>query len=108
MAFGITREELSKWKKEVLKGEIAFITHYWLDPRFPGIKTVTKVGCADLERLTAWCVDNGLNPQYIHNRPPFPHFDLIGPKQKELLEQARLWGQLERFGDALMEEWPSS
>ncbi|TBL75633.1 hypothetical protein [Paenibacillus thalictri] len=97
MAFGIKREELTSWKEAVLRGEIAYLTHYWLDPRFPGVRTVTKVGCSDLERLTRWCTENGLNPKYIHHRPPFPHFDLIGPKQKEILQKEHLWDQLQRF-----------
>ncbi|MEF3305090.1 hypothetical protein [Paenibacillus sp. GYB003] len=97
MAFGITRDELNRWKETVARGEIAFLTHYWLDPRFPGSRTVTKVGCADLERLTAWCEAHGLNPRYIHNRPPFPHFDLIGRKQADILRRERLWDHLERF-----------
>ncbi len=97
MAFGITREELTQWKQEVTRGEIAFITHYWIDPRFKGIKTVTKVGCSNLERLSEWCVAYGLNPTYIHSRLPFPHFDLIGTKQKEILEKERQFQQLERF-----------
>lgn len=98
MAFGIKRAELEAWKKAVERGEIAYLTHYWLDPRFPGVRTVTKVGCADLERLRAWCAENGLNPRYIHHRPPYPHFDLIGPKQAEILRREGLLGQLERFG----------
>ncbi|WP_123040998.1 hypothetical protein [Cohnella candidum] len=98
MAFGIKREELQAWKDAVARGEIAFITHYWLEPRFPGIHTVTKVGCADLDRLSEWCVANGLNPRYIHRRQPFPHFDLIGPKQKEILARERLWEQMRKFG----------
>lgn len=97
MAFGITRVELARWKASVLKGDIAFLTHYWLDDRFPGVRTVTKVGCSDLERLAKWCLDNGLPPEYIHNRPPFPHFDLLGPKQKEILQKEGEWGQLKRF-----------
>ncbi|WP_141334127.1 hypothetical protein [Paenibacillus sp. tmac-D7] len=97
MAFGIKREELTAWKEAVTRGEIAYLTHYWLDPRFPGITSVTKVGCADLERLKAWCRGHGLNPAYIHNRPPYPHYDLIGPKQKEILRRERLWDHLERF-----------
>jgi len=97
VAFGITREELSLWKAAVSKGEIAFLTHYWLDPRFPGVKTVTKVGCADLGVLSAWCERNRLNPRYIHNRPPFPHFDLIGPRQKEILLEAGLSEHVDRF-----------
>jgi hypothetical protein len=97
MAFGITREELEKWKEAVSRGELAFLTHYWIDPRFPNITTVTKVGCRNLERLTEWCIANGLNPAYIHDRPPFPHFDLIGPKQKEILKKENLWDHLTRF-----------
>ncbi|CAM5790654.1 MULTISPECIES: hypothetical protein [Brevibacillus] len=97
MAFGISREELNEWKQSVSRGEIAFITHYWHDPRFPGIRTVTKVGCSDRQRLTDWCVANGLNPVYIHDRPPFPHFDLMGPKQKEILEKENQWEQVTRF-----------
>ena len=98
MAFGITREELNKWKQAVIREEIAFLTHYWLDPRFPGVKTVTKVGCANRQRLTEWCHAHGLNPVYIHDRPPFPHFDLLGPRQKEILQLECQWDQLERFG----------
>ncbi|MDF2680196.1 MAG: hypothetical protein K0R47_1386 [Brevibacillus sp.] len=97
MAFGITREELNQWKQAVTREEIAYLTHYWLDPRFPGAKTVTKVGCANRTILVDWCLANGLNPAYIHDRPPFPHFDLIGSKQKEILMKAGLWEQLERF-----------
>ncbi|MGC5328431.1 hypothetical protein [Brevibacillus sp. SYSU BS000544] len=97
MALGIRREELNRWKEAVTREEIAYLTHYWLDPRFPDIKTVTKVGCNNLEKLTEWCTANGLNPKYIHNRPPYPHFDLIGPKQKEILIKEKLWDQIERF-----------
>lgn len=97
MAFGVKREELNAWKEAVSLGEIAFLTHFWLDPRFPGITTVTKVGCSDLQRLTSWCIEHDLPPQYIHNRSPFPHFDLLGPKQREILQQEELWDQLERF-----------
>ncbi|MNI35899.1 hypothetical protein D3C73_899360 [compost metagenome] len=97
MAFGINREELNRWKEAVSRGEIAFLTHYWLDPRFPGTTTVTKVGCSDLPRLRRWCEQNGLPPQYIHNRKPFPHFDLLGPKQPEILRREGMWEQLERF-----------
>ncbi|RUS47154.1 hypothetical protein [Cohnella sp. AR92] len=97
MAFGITRLELSEWKRQVLQGEIAYLTHYWLDPRFPGITTVTKVGCANLDRLRSWCLENGLNPRYIHERETYPHFDLIGAKQKEILLREGLENQLARF-----------
>lgn len=97
MAFGINKSELNAWKEAVSRGEIAYLTHYWLDPRFPGIKTVTKVGCNNITLLEAWCESHGLDPKYIHHRPPFPHFDLLGPKQREILEQEQLWEQLERF-----------
>ncbi|NGP58490.1 hypothetical protein L3476_25095 [Paenibacillus thiaminolyticus] len=97
MAFGISRTELNEWKRRVAGGEIAYLTHYWQDERFPGITTVTKVGCADMARLTAWCIEHGLNPLYIHARRPFPHFDLIGPRQREILRQEQQWDQLERF-----------
>ena len=60
MAFGIKREELKAWKKAVSEGEIAFLTHYWLDERFPGCKTVTKAGCSDIEKLTHWGKQYGL------------------------------------------------
>ncbi|TFE28585.1 hypothetical protein [Cohnella luojiensis] len=97
MAFGIKRAELNEWKIAVSRGETAFLTHYWFDPRFPDIRTVTKVGNADLERLTQWCISRGLNPRYIHNRPPFPHFDLMGRKQREVLLEENLTQHLERF-----------
>ncbi|MFY0542642.1 hypothetical protein [Brevibacillus sp. H7] len=97
MAFGITREELNKWKEAVTRGEIAFLTHYWFDPRFPDIKTVTKVGCKNLKILSDWCQAHGLNPAYIHDRPPFPHFDLMGPKQKEILLKENIREHLTRF-----------
>jgi hypothetical protein len=97
MAFGITRAELQQWKAAVTRGEIAFLTHYWVDTRFPDIRTVTKVGCSNLDVLSDWCLAYGLNPSYIHNRRPYPHYDLIGSKQKEILLQKKLWHHLERF-----------
>ncbi|GAC43630.1 hypothetical protein PPOP_3029 [Paenibacillus popilliae ATCC 14706] len=53
--------------------------------------------CADMARLSVWCVEHGLNPRYIHARRPFPHYDLIGPRQREILRQEQQWDQLERF-----------
>lgn len=97
MAFGIRRHELQQWKEAVSRGEIAFLTHYWTDPRFPHVKTVTKVGCSDLMRLSEWCRGFGLNPAYIHHRPPFPHFDLLGPAQRVILAKEGQWAQIERF-----------
>lgn len=97
MAFGIKRQELAEWKKRVAQGELAYLTHYWIDSRFPGVKTVTKVGCSDLDRLEKWCREHGLDPQYIHRRQPFPHFDLLGRRQKEILLEEGLTEHIERF-----------
>lgn len=97
MAFGITRSELEKWKAEVREGQIAYLTHYWIDPRFPGITSVTKVGCSNMERLQHWCRKHHLDPKYIHARNPFPHFDLLGPRQKEILLQEELLDHIQRF-----------
>jgi hypothetical protein len=97
LAFGIKRDELNAWKEAVTREETSYLTHYWFDPRFPDYRTVTKVGNANLEKLTQWCIQNGVNPRYIHNRPPFPHFDLIGPKQIEILLQANLQNHIDRF-----------
>ncbi|GBG12232.1 hypothetical protein PAT3040_07100 [Paenibacillus agaridevorans] len=97
MAFGIKRDEMKQWKAAVARGEIAFLTHYWLDPKFPWMTTVTKVGCSDLDKLSCWCVENGLPPQHIHARDDYPHFDLIGGKQVEILIKEKLYDQLERF-----------
>ncbi|MDR7236713.1 hypothetical protein [Neobacillus drentensis] len=86
MAFGIKRQEVIKWKKNIDHGEIAFLTHYWLDDRFPGCKTVTKVGCNDLEKLADWGKKHGLKKEWIHHRVDgYSHFDLIGERQKEIL-----------------------
>lgn len=97
MAFGITRQELVEWKRRVSSGEIAFLTHYWTDERFPHATTVTKVGCSDLARLEDWCRANDLNPRYIHRRDEYPHFDLIGPRQIEILFSHGLEDHLRRF-----------
>jgi hypothetical protein len=97
MAFGITRKELEEWKRKVRAGEIAYLTHYWLHPDFPGITSVTKAGCRDLEKLKKWAKEHGLNPKYIHKRSEYPHFDLIGEKQKEILIKEKLWEHIERF-----------
>lgn len=97
MAFGINRQELSEWKDRVSRGELAYLTHFWIDPRFPGITSVTKVGCSNLERLEQWCLEHGLDPRYIHRRQPFPHFDLLGQKQKEILMKIGLMDHIERF-----------
>lgn len=97
MAFGVKREELLHWKKTVQSGEIAVLTHFWLDDRFPGCDTVTKVGCSDLEKLSRWGEKYDLNPKWIHNDPRFPHFDLFGDRQLEILKKEGRWDHIERF-----------
>lgn len=96
MAFGIKREELIAWKQKVKNGEIALITHYWIHPRYP-VDTVTKAGCSDLQKLMEWGQKYGLRKEWIHHRSEFPHFDLIGEKQIEILEEEGLYDQLTRF-----------
>lgn len=91
MAFGINRRDLVKWKQRIDQGQIAFLTHYWLDDRFPGSKTVTKVGCHDLERLAEWGKKYGLRKEWIHHRRDgYSHFDLIGERQKDILQKEGL------------------
>ncbi len=68
------------------QGEIAFLTHFWLDDRFPDSKTVTKVGCSDLEKLIQWGRQYGLKPEWLDIRQDgYSHFDLLGQKQREIL-----------------------
>ncbi|UFU01144.1 hypothetical protein KO561_09490 [Radiobacillus kanasensis] len=97
MAFGVKRPELNRWKEKVQAGEIAFLTHYWLDPRFPGCDTVTKVGCSNKEKLMEWGKEYHLDPKWIHNDPKHPHFDLFGDIQKRVLTEEKQWDQIERF-----------
>lgn len=97
MAFGITREELLQWKNKVRQGEIAFLTHFWLDERFPEAKTVTKVGCSNIERLIAWGQQYELKKTWIDNRNHYPHFDLVGERQILILKKENQWEQIERF-----------
>ena len=98
MAFGIKRDELMAWKKAVSNEEIAFLTHYWLDDRFPGCNTVTKVGCANIEKLTEWGKQYGLKQEWIDLREDYPHFDLFGKYERDILLQEGLEDQLRRFG----------
>ncbi|CEG27391.1 hypothetical protein [Bacillus sp. B-jedd] len=96
MAFGIKRKDLAEWKQKIDRGEIAFLTHYWLDERFPACNTVTKVGCLDLKKLADWGREYGLKEEWIHHRPDgYSHFDLIGSRQKEILKaeglHAHIW-----------------
>lgn len=78
MAFGVKREELNEWKRKVLAGEVAFLTHYWFDPRFPESRCVTKVGCSNLEKLKIWGSKYGLKPEWMDRKDSYPHFDLMG------------------------------
>ncbi|WP_100010863.1 hypothetical protein [Lentibacillus sediminis] len=97
MAFGVQREELKDWKQKVKGGDIAFLTHFWLDERFPGCTTVTKVGCNDLKKLKAWGKRYGLREEWIHFDLTYPHFDLFGERQRNILKQENQLEQLKRF-----------
>ncbi|UOQ42952.1 hypothetical protein MUN89_13420 [Halobacillus salinarum] len=97
MAFGINRNELRSWKTKVKRGEIAFLTHFWLDDRFPGCDSVTKVGCSDLQKLAEWGNSYGLDPKWIHRDDHYPHFDLFGDRQLRILRKESQWNQIERF-----------
>lgn len=96
MAFGITREELIHWKHTVNQGKIAFLTHYWRDDRFPHYYSVTKVGCLYVPKLIAWGEQYGLESKWIHHGI-YPHFDLIGQKQIEILKKEGRIRELQRF-----------
>lgn len=96
LAFGITREELSEWKDKVSQGEIAFITHYWYDPRFPQYSSVTKVGCASIPKLVDWGRRHDLKEKWIH-QGKYPHFDLLGPYQYNILQKEGLHHHIVRF-----------
>ncbi|WP_374722254.1 hypothetical protein [Peribacillus tepidiphilus] len=87
MAFGIKRKALMEWKRKIDEGEIAFITHYWFDERFPDCKTITKVGCHDLDQLAAWGRKHGLKREWIHIRKNgYSHYDLLGDVQERILK----------------------
>ncbi|TQR19498.1 hypothetical protein [Psychrobacillus vulpis] len=97
MAFGITREELLKWKASVKKEQIAFLTHYWLDERFPGCNTVTKVGCSNLATLIEWGKQYGLKEEWIDHKEDYPHFDLFGQYEYDIMKKEGQLEQLKRF-----------
>ncbi|QFF99080.1 hypothetical protein PB01_09700 [Psychrobacillus glaciei] len=97
MAFGITRKELDEWKNHVKNGQIAFLTHYWIDQRFPGCKTVTKVGCSNLSTLIEWGKQYGLKEEWIDLKEGYPHFDLFGHYEYDILKEEGLLAQLNRF-----------
>ncbi len=96
MAFGINKRELNDWKRKVDRGEISILTHYWLDKRFPGCTSVTKVGCSDMDLLKQWGKKYNLQPQWIHQNR-YPHFDLFGDRQKQVLIQEGLLQHISRF-----------
>lgn len=97
MAFGIKRDELLQWKRRVSNGEIAFLTHYWVDERFPGCTTVTKVGCRDLDKLAKWGEQYGLKAEWMDLRGDYPHFDLFGERQEQIMAAEGMSKQLEKF-----------
>ncbi|ASN05611.1 hypothetical protein [Virgibacillus necropolis] len=97
MAFGLKREDLHLWKNNVKNGEVSFLTHYWQDKRFPGCYTVTKVGCSNLDKLIKWGESYQLQASWIHLDKDFPHFDLFGEKQKEILMSENQLEQIKRF-----------
>lgn len=97
MAFGVTRSELQQWKEDVAKEEIAFLTHYWEDKRFPGCSTVTKVGCANIEKLAEWGKQYNLLPEWIDLHDSYPHFDLFGDTQLTILQQEQQFDHIQRF-----------
>lgn len=97
MAFGIKRQELNEWKRDVLEGNIAFLTHYWIDERFPDCNTVTKVGCSDVSKLIEWGKKYGLKAEWIDYKEAYPHFDLFGKHEVDIMVKEGLREQLERF-----------
>lgn len=96
MAFGIERKELVQWKRDVLSGKIAFLTHYWQDERFPDAYTVTKVGCIHIDKLAHWGKQYGLKREWIHFHR-YPHFDLFSDVQLRVLKQEGLEDHIKRF-----------
>lgn len=97
MAFGIKRDELQSWKKQVSEGNIAFLTHFWVDDRFPNCSTVTKVGCSKMEKLIAWGEKHNLKKEWIHYDKDYPHFDLFGKEQRNILLKEGKIDQIRRF-----------
>lgn len=97
MAFGVKRDELNQWKQDVTDEKIAFLTHYWVDERFPGCSTVTKVGCGNLEKLEKWGRQYGLKPEWMDLRGAYPHFDLFGDHQRRILKAEGMLAQLEKL-----------
>lgn len=97
MAFGLTKEELNNWKKQVHANKIAIITHYWRDDRFPEATSVTKIGCANLDKLIKWGKKYGLKAEWIDYKENYPHFDVFGRKQVEILVDEKKFDQIKKF-----------
>ncbi|MEW9502543.1 hypothetical protein [Jeotgalibacillus marinus] len=98
MAFGIKKEEVKQWKQSIDNGEIAFLTHYWLDDRFKACNTVTKVGALNLDQLAEWGAQYELKKEWIHHRQDgYSHFDLLGERQLKILQKEGLEDHINRF-----------
>ncbi|MGV3488621.1 MAG: hypothetical protein ACO1OC_08580 [Tuberibacillus sp.] len=97
MAFGIKKTELNRWKRQVCSGQIAFLTHYWYDVRFPQYRTVTKAGCSDIDKLISWGKKYGLKPKWIDKRSDFPHYDLMGETQRKILIAEGCFEDIKKF-----------
>ncbi|MFA9559596.1 hypothetical protein ACERII_19990 [Evansella sp. AB-rgal1] len=97
MAFGLKKSDIEKWKKRANEGEVAFITHFWFDERFPQYRTVTKAACANKDTLIQWGQKYNLKPEWIHDRKDFPHFDLLGDRQRDILKKENQYEQLEKL-----------
>lgn len=97
MAFGLKKEELLEWKKQVASGKIAIITHYWQDKRFPNASSVTKIGCSDINKLINWGKIYNLKPEWIDFKKNYPHFDVFGEKQIEILLKENKIDQIKKF-----------
>lgn len=97
MAFGINRKELEEWKSEVKSGNIAILTHYWLDERFPKSHTVTKVGCSNIAKLQSWGKLYNLPAEWIDYKDSYPHYDLFGNIQINVLKNEGKEAHISRF-----------
>jgi len=98
MAFGIKKHQILNWKKEIDEGKIAFLTHYWLDDRFPNAKSVTKVGSNNLTELALWGKAYHLKKEWIHVRKDgYSHYDLIGEIQLKVLKNEGLFDHIDHF-----------
>ncbi|MGD7043806.1 hypothetical protein [Jeotgalibacillus proteolyticus] len=98
MAFGINKKALRDWKNAIDNGEIAFLTHYWLDDKYPQYHTVTKAGAKNLEQLALWGENYQLKKEWIHVRKDgYSHFDLLGSTQIHILKSEGLSDHLARF-----------